>query len=361
MTNNGIILTRSPFYITESGSAEFTSTIEIRIWNGRDTDVPTDATYTLSKRVNTVNDTTARFEVSKIIADYPIVRGSAYDDYLTDHQKDAVFVNIKSTGGVTDRDDLYLAINGYNSYSEGMGSTTAMGTDGTYLSRTRQKYVPNDTPYSAFIKFPIYLGQGTGFVEYMGTYVLSGISEQDESEKLINYGAYSRDILLPQDATYHKIQRADSTTEYFYINYVDCNGITPTEMVFQNSYGVMEQYWLFGDYTTKTTVKKKEEKFFTAYNFTGEHDYDTAEHQYKLNNITANDIIKINTGYIPEDENVMIEDIINSPAIWLIIDDELIPVNMKTSNIKFKTDRLDGLIDYTFEFEVANNVVNNVY
>ena len=66
-TNQGILLTKSPFYIYEAGTAGFTSDIDIRIWNGSFISEPTAINYTISKQTLNSTATSVVMEISKLI------------------------------------------------------------------------------------------------------------------------------------------------------------------------------------------------------------------------------------------------------------------------------------------------------
>ena len=118
-TNKGIMLTKSPYYITESGVAGFTTELEIRIWNGSFNSEPTTPDYTLIKQTLSSTDTVVTLEISKIINDFIENIGNAYTATGTD-KTDALWVNVKSFNGTVNRDDTWLALNGYSDFLDGI-------------------------------------------------------------------------------------------------------------------------------------------------------------------------------------------------------------------------------------------------
>ena len=53
-----------------------------------------------------------------------------------------------------------------------------------------------------------------------------------------------------------------------------------------------------------------------------------------------------------------------SEKVWItnIIEtgEQVLPINVKTSNITYKTSLNDRLVEYTFDFENSYNVINNI-
>lgn len=66
--------------------------------------------------------------------------------------------------------------------------------------------------------------------------------------------------------------------------------------------------------------------------------------------------VKISSGFYPEDFNTVFEQLLNSLNYW--IDDE--PAVLKSSNWTEKTSVNDKLINYDFDFEFANDDINNI-
>lgn len=78
--------------------------------------------------------------------------------------------------------------------------------------------------------------------------------------------------------------------------------------------------------------------------------------------VNATESITMNTDYVTESENVMFEELTNSPEIYQLqgfqtdvsnslLNQYIIPVRLKTSSFTKKTIGNDKLIQYTFEVE----------
>ena len=80
--------------------------------------------------------------------------------------------------------------------------------------------------------------------------------------------------------------------------------------------------------------------------------------------VQGNDSYTMNTGYMPEDYNQVIEQLMLSEQVWatFVTDTEVLvrPLVPKTKSVTYKTSVNDKLIDYTIDFDIANNKINNI-
>ena len=87
--------------------------------------------------------------------------------------------------------------------------------------------------------------------------------------------------------------------------------------------------------------------------------YDTTKHQFQKLNVTAKKSIKANSGYISEAENILYEQLLYSDQVYFY-DGTLIPVNVTSSSLEYKTRVNDKLVNYSIDFEYAYNIIQNV-
>jgi len=130
----------------------------------------------------------------------------------------------------------------------------------------------------------------------------------------------------------------------------------PIEVVFKNRYGVFEAVTLFKK--SNTTLKTKNDEFVNNYVSGGT--YSTTKHQYQKLNVTGKKSIKVNSGYIGELENALYEELLLSDLVYFYEDDALIPVNVATSSLEYKTRVNDSLVNYTIDFDYAYNIIQNI-
>jgi hypothetical protein len=81
--------------------------------------------------------------------------------------------------------------------------------------------------------------------------------------------------------------------------------------------------------------------------------YDQTKHIRKRFNTQGKRSISVNTGYVQESFNLLLEEMIVSDTIYLIIDDVIYPVNINTKSIELRKSVNDKLINYTLDFDFA--------
>ena len=144
--------------------------------------------------------------------------------------------------------------------------------------------------------------------------------------------------------------------------YGDGNKIT-----FVNKYGALQDLWFFLK-SVKTTTSTKET--FNANTITisgGNATYSVNAPTKTVFNKSANQKIILSSGYYPEGANPFFEDLMLSKQIWLTQPDpydpsteQVVPVIINTSSFTYKTSLNDKLIEYTMEFDMAFDYINNV-
>ena len=142
----------------------------------------------------------------------------------------------------------------------------------------------------------------------------------------------------------------------------DLRGYDPIRLAWLNQWGVWD-YFTFNKKSTKSLSAKG-----TTYNQLegtwneGIYRADSSKGGKKTFNVNATEKIKMNTDYVSEDNNVLFEELINSPEVYILegfqtditnsaLNQYVTPVRLTTSNFTRKTVANDRLIQYTFEVE----------
>lgn len=125
---------------------------------------------------------------------------------------------------------------------------------------------------------------------------------------------------------------------------------TPIDIAFQNKEGALQ---------TITFFKAKKETITTeSENFQGNRQI--GSHQFIKYNINAKTKFTVNSGFITEDKNEAIRQLLLSERVWMLSGSTAIPLNVTTTSQEFKTRQNDRLINYAIEFEHAFYENNNV-
>ena len=357
-TYQGILLTKSPYYITELGALGFTSDIEIRIWGGAMNSEPA-ITYNIIKQALSSTETSVLFEISKIIeASFNHLPNQ--QDLVGVAKTNALWVNVKSFQGTANIDKTWLALDGYSNFHDGVNYQPS---DSVLISE-RILYHYEGLP----IRFPVHV-EGiakANTVEFrLGTTVVStsdytALINSVNSYDKIQYPELSGQLPGAVDNVVIK-NSIGTIIDTLTIEATTCSRYTPYVVSFINKFGANQEL-VFGLVSKeRVTVTKQSYNRQTLEINAGVPSYNTGRHKYKGYNANVMESIKLNTNYIHESLNPTLEQLISSEAVWLTVDGVTLPVNVKTTNLDYKKSVNEGLINYTLEFDYAFNKRNNIY
>lgn len=149
------------------------------------------------------------------------------------------------------------------------------------------------------------------------------------------------------------------TDEYIEISY---NGVvktllitdecryTPIDIAFQNKNGALQTLTFFK--AKKDTINVESETF--------ESNRAIGAHQFVKYNVNSKSKFTVNSGFMTEDKNESIKDLLTSERVWMLNNGIEIPLNVSTSSLEYKTRQNDKLINYAIEFDYAYYDINNV-
>ena len=295
--------------------------------------------YTLVK--STTAGATMLWEISELCRDFlNITYGGSYTAQtlaiictLTSHASTDGTGTALTTLTITD-----VGYDGYGTYEQGSNPTIPFSNRPRWLLNTNPEsldvyyiYVPNNTagvlPYIAVDASMGYVGYG---------------ASQTSISASSNYGQYLVNIV-----------RVDCT------KYGDGNRIT-----FVNKFGALQDIWFFLK-SVNTTNKKQEQYQRNTISSSG--GYNVSEHTKQVFNTVANTSLTLSSGFYPEWANQWFEQLLLSEQVWLTRLNpsnpnatEYIPLNVKKSSMVKKTVLNDKLIEYTFEFDMSYDYINNV-
>jgi len=159
----------------------------------------------------------------------------------------------------------------------------------------------------------------------------------------------------------------ESTTVYF--RRIDCTKYGDgRKIVFVNKWGAIQELWFFLKRVETTNAKSETyQRNLTDFSTAGSPTYDTKKHAVTTFNKQAKNSISLSSGYYPEYTNAWFEELLLSEYVWMVrpkysntSTNEIVPVNVKTSNMTHKTSLNDRLIEYTIQFEESFDYINNV-
>jgi len=136
----------------------------------------------------------------------------------------------------------------------------------------------------------------------------------------------------------------------------------PLKLQYLNRYGGMQDFYFFKN--NNQSIEVKSSNYNTNTFFTYPIYQNTLVGQTRVYNKNGKHTIKGNTGWISEDYNEFIEDIMLSEWLLLFYEDKgtiwNAAVTLKDSSMQFKTHLNEKVINYELTFEVANSIINNV-
>jgi len=151
------------------------------------------------------------------------------------------------------------------------------------------------------------------------------------------------------------------------INCPDTKGFESIRLCWLNQWGAWDYYTF-----TKKSARSISTKGSTYEQLAGtwnEANYrvDSYKGGKKAFRVNASEKIKINTDFVSESENVMFEELINSPEVYILdgyqtdgalsaLNQYVTPVRLTTSSFTKKTVANDKLIQYTFEVEKSKTL-----
>ena len=160
----------------------------------------------------------------------------------------------------------------------------------------------------------------------------------------------------------------DMSTPYkINVNCPDTKNFDPIRLCWLNQWGAWD-YYTFNKKSIQTisTQGSTYQQLQGTWN-QSRYRVDSYKGGKKAFRVNATESITINTDFVTEDENVMFEEMINSPEIYELtgykadvaqsaLNDYVIPVRMKSTSFTKKTIANDRLIQYTFQIEKSKTL-----
>ena len=332
------IFIRSPYYVTVNEAGQIGSKIELRFRYFGDT-FPTDPNYVLSKKI----PSPTQLETVYNISNYAKAFIKAFKPVLAQGNETNnayVFCEVKLfEETATDVFDLLTTeeiccLNGYSNYLQGLNfnSTTVV----------LPLFNPDiNIQRSQNIALNVFLNTGNYFFNNGDSEVGIMISEPSVYTFLSN-GAFMQLDSSPKGTTYFNV-KTPLICEPKY---------TPYLVYFINRLGGWQPLTFFK--ASKENYQTKSEKYKT---FPSPLNYDLAQGQSQKYNNNGQKSITLNTGWVDENYNELIEDLLLSEKVILANGTPLI---VKTESQQIKTRLTDKMINFEIEFMYNFDMINNV-
>lgn len=287
-----IVRARSPYIIFISEAGQTSGKLELRIWNMDETK-PTLPTYSFTKSIPSPTQTLLRFNISPYLKDF--ISNLLYDvnTWYCKFECRLFSNDVELTAQKVEG----IAVNGYTEFLDGQNSSERFANRFTNIKRQ------------------VKIGS---------------------ENKLHSYDRFLNEI---SEITATNVEET-------------CEPILEPQLVqFINRYGGLDFIWFFKMRTDNITIESKEYKLLQQ-----GIGYDTTIGQNAKYNFNGKQSVKMNTGFVNENYNELIQDLMLSEKVWI----NSIPAIVKSSGTEFKTQIRNKNINYEIEFEYAFDLINNM-
>ena len=383
------IQVRSPHFESISYANASYGILNIYIWTGdRNTDVPTNFEYSIRKSATTPTTGNPRvtFETSELIRDYLDI------EFDGNYSGQGVWVRYdldvynSSNSLIAGYDYTIIAFDGYeyfeNPYTQ--FSNLMITNRKLFVLEDNTFRVPIDTssnnPTVTFLKDNEIVGttsftpsnQSSEQIRYVSIYgsdtnwdsfkerVLEDGGIDYESNKCLE--AYFNDYSIGAvDKIIISNTNPNSKDITIDVTILDECKYEPKKVTFVNKFGALQDMYFFKKSVEKMNVKKESYKSNILNSSNG---YSSSNHVYRDFNVVGKESITLSSGFLSEEYNEVFKQMMLSEKVWITniteSGEQVLPINVKTSNINYKTSLNDRLVEYTIEFDKSFNVINDI-
>jgi|GEM_PF-1295338 len=356
-----IIYARSPYFIEVNEAGQLGSRVELRIWNNPDTK-PIDATYIFTKSIASTSNRKNVYNIAPYIREYiDAIKPSDNTNSMmaiveVKRFKEATLGNYGTALDTT----TYYSTAGYTNYSGGYNQSGSTATI-LPLANTSLEYFYEEGIAEA--KYP-YINVWANNAS-PATLTVSYKDKRGRNEVIVTIARDGAKLYkIPLRTTSIKYDKGNTCTILWkptgeYTDTIAQIIVTP---VCESKYDPIICQFInrYGGWQFLTFFKAKMnniQTMGTTYNVLPDAvNYNPARPQSQSFNINGNEVIRLNTGWIPENYNELIQDLFLAETILL----DGVPVEIKTTATDLKTSLKDKNINYEIEFAYGFNLINNV-
>jgi hypothetical protein len=371
---------RSPYIIYDNStfnSAKLESaTLYLWIYTGNSSaTIPTTSTYSL---FSTAIDGEVTFEISELVRDY------VENNFDGNYDSNIVWVNwgisrlyVGSTTPLPFDQQTLAAFDGYGYFEEGTNpqndSIVLQSNDFIYTNDLSSITIPVHVSENVDVTYlkdnePIFtktLTSSTNSADQIQYVSNSSLGYEAFYNRVITDGGTIESLGCVKEIAddYHDDLDADEIyvaklggVEVIKIEEIKECKYDPYKITFVNKYGALQDIWFFKK--SNLSMKTKQENYKA--NIVSAGSYSVNERQNYIFNKTGTETLKLNTGFYPESYNEVFRQLSLSEEVWIVYENQTLPINIVSSNLNYKTSRNDKLINYTIDVEFSNDKINNI-
>ena len=302
--------------------------------------------YTLIK--NRITAAPVDFEVSELIRDYLNLTYSgtinASSQSVVTSISLAIYNGLNGTGALnqTPTGFTFLSIDAYGYFEEGANPTTTRG----YMQSNNVIYNLKDQN----LRIPVDVNNSTQWNAYTNGVQFEGATIANNTQQVFEF------LDVSKNADELRITTTAGIKTIKIITIQECR-YQPHKISFVNKFGAIQDLYFFKKSIDKVNTTKES---FKSFNVTSGGLYDVYSHSNKEFNIISNKSITLNSGFVSEDYNAPMQELMQSELVWMEANGIITPMNVTDTSLIFKTSANDKLVDYKLELKYANDAINNI-
>lgn len=376
-----ILNTRSPKWFSITGNSSLSyAELKLYVYDNNINSPPQAPIYTIRK-YSLSGQTEIFFEVSELVRDeIDVLFDGNYNGQGVWTKAD--LVSYDSNGVVLNTStETIISFDGYNYFEEDGADTNPI------MITNRELFVLEDNTF----RIPIYTINAPTITFYKDGEIIATQTFQAESKSeyqiryasiygdSTNWDTFEERVLEEDGSVYENTVCLQSFFNNYSIGAVDKIEVSeggkietikvkvleeckfdPKKITFINKFGALQDMYFFKKAVEKMTVKKETYKANIISNGT----YNRSSHVNRDFNVVGKESITLSSGFLSEEYNEVFKQMMLSEKVWItnIIEtgEQVLPINVKTSNITYKTSLNDRLVEYTFDFDNSFDTINNI-
>lgn len=346
------IFARSPYILTINESGQTASMVQLFLWNGNTTPMPSSPSYTLSKQIPSSSSPATYYDLSPYIREF--INHNTLQNITTSNASTPssqwCWVGIKkfkkTTGGFVQfgSTTTLRCYDGFGYYEEGSNPNLSR----VHLNEGSYYYYEDGSGNNGHLTIENIVGDFITYTDLStGASVTSSLGTANVQDFPRVYSSYHNNGNKVEISNSGSVQ----WTGYF-IPKDECK-YTPVRCDFVNKFGAWQTEWFFKASNNSISVENTEYNLMQS-NYPN---YDILEGQRKTFNTNGKEQIKVNTDWVSESYSEVIKQLMLSERIIL---DKTKPVKINTKSTELFKSINTKMINYQLEFEYAYDTINSV-
>ena len=361
---------RSPYFLKYQDTDLTRVELDLHVYSGTVETDKGDPVYSLENDV-IAGQNYAIFEVSEFTSDYfeHSFTGTYYSNTLWFTAVARLYDS--SDQLISTFTQHFLAMDGYTAYEDGVN---AQGNRGA-LTTTSTIFIPENETYKLpvfsedVISVTMFTPQIVGSAatslwntetrewqlndDYWDTQASADTSTLTETATLstgkIQYAT------IPSTVRRVTVTTASGAKDYV-VNEVCAEISGKRKLTFVNKHGALEDLWFTG--LRKDTVNTTGSEYKATPIDFGTMTYSSSSPQINRNHVNGEYFISLNTGWVHEDVNSSLEELIMSQNVWLTEDNVVTPMIVVGNSLEKISQKENNIVQYNISLKKAHNINN---